>query len=151
MSRKLFAMVFGLIILALGLLSCSGSGTQTAFFGQEEPASIPDVPEQYTGLRNPYVEDPDEIAAGEILYEANCAACHGVTGEGDGPASGGISPPPGNLASRHPTMSDSYVFWRISEGGLMEPFNSIMPGWKGLLDEQSIWQIITYMRTMVVL
>jgi mono/diheme cytochrome c family protein len=33
----------------------------------------------------------------------------------------------------------------------MEPFNSIMPGWKGLLDEQQIWQIIAYIRTMVVL
>ena len=61
MSRKLFALFFGLVMLTLSLVSCAGSGTQTAFFGQEEPASIPDVPEQYTGLRNPYVEDPDQV------------------------------------------------------------------------------------------
>jgi hypothetical protein len=48
-------------------------------------------------------------------------------------------------------LSDAYLYWRISEGGLMEPFNSIMLGWKGMLDEQSIWEIISYVRTMVVL
>jgi mono/diheme cytochrome c family protein len=48
-------------------------------------------------------------------------------------------------------MSDAYLYWRISEGGLMEPFNSLMPGWKGMLNDQNIWKIITYIRTMIVL
>ena len=144
-------LLFGLMILMLFLASCSGTETQTGFFGGEESPTRPEVPEAYDGLSNLYVDDPDQIAAGKILYEANCSACHGITGEGDGPASGGLNPPPGNLALRHPSMSDSYMFWRISEGGLMEPFNSIMPGWRGLLDELSIWQIISYIRTMVVL
>ena len=143
--------LFGLMILMLFLAACSGSETQTGFFTDEESPTRPDVPEAYDGLRNPYVNDPDQIAAGEILYEANCSACHGVTGEGDGPASGGLNPPPGNLALRQPVMSDSYMFWRISDGGLMEPFNSVMPGWRGLLDEEGIWQIISYIRSMVVL
>ena len=68
-----------------------------------------------------------------------------------GPPPVEINPPPGNLALRHPSMGDPYIYWRISEGGLMEPFNSIMPGWKGLLDEEEIWQIISYVRTMIVL
>lgn len=151
MSRRTLLVFSCLIIIAFSLAACGASETPTAFFGEQEPAKRPDVPEEYTGLRNPYVNDPAQVALGEILFEANCSACHGATGEGDGPASGGLDPQPGNLALRHPNMGDSYMFWRISEGGLMEPFNSIMPGWKGLLDEESIWQIISYVRTMVVL
>jgi mono/diheme cytochrome c family protein len=30
----------------------------------------------------------------------------------------------------------------------MDPFYSLMPAWRGLLDEEEIWQIITYVRTM---
>ncbi len=151
MSRKFFAAYLGLVIAALALASCSASETPTSFFGEQEPITRPDIPEQYSGLGNPYIDDPAAISAGETLYEANCSSCHGLTGEGDGPASGGIEPPPSNLALRQASLSDAYLYWRISEGGLMEPFNSIMLGWKGMLDEQSIWEIISYVRTMVVL
>jgi mono/diheme cytochrome c family protein len=151
MSRSTLITLLGLMIIALSITACGSQETQTPFFGDESAEIQFEIPEAYDGLRNPYVNDPEQILAGELLFEANCASCHGITGEGDGPASGGINPPPGNLAARHPSMSDSYMYWRISEGGLMEPFNSIMPGWKGLLDEESIWQIISYVRTMVVL
>lgn len=143
--------LLGLLIIAVSIAACGSQETQTAFFGEESTEIQFEIPEIYDGLRNPYVNDPEQILVGEQLFEANCASCHGITGEGDGPASGGINPPPGNLAARHPSMSDSYMYWRISEGGLMKPFNSIMPGWKGLLDEESIWQIISYVRTMIVL
>lgn len=151
MYRRFLAFYLGLVIAALGLAACGASETPTSFFGEEEPITRLDIPEQYSGFRNPYIDDPTAISAGETLYEANCSACHGLTGEGDGPASGGIVPPPGNLALRQANMSDAYLYWRISEGGLMKPFNSIMPGWKGMLNEESIWEIISYMRTMVVL
>ncbi len=35
-----------------------------------------------------------ELARGAALYQANCAACHGATGHGDGPAGAALSPPP---------------------------------------------------------
>jgi mono/diheme cytochrome c family protein len=151
MCRNLRAVISCLIFLGFLLAACGGSETPVPFFGEEDTGIRPEIPEAYQALSNPYANDPDQIAAGEILYEANCAACHGITGEGDGPASGGLNPPPGNLALRHPTMGDGYMYWRISDGGLMEPFRSIMPGWRGLLDEDEIWQLISYIRTMVVL
>lgn len=151
MPRRL-GVVLGLgVLFLLGLTSCGGSTTPTSFLLDQEPEQGPQVPEQYSGLHNQFIDDPEAVAAGQELFEANCSACHGVTGEGDGPASGNLNPPPANLAERQPNLSDAYLFWRISEGGLMEPFNSIMPGWKGLLDEEQIWQIIAYIRTMIVL
>jgi hypothetical protein len=45
-------------------------------------------------------------------------------------------------------LSDDYLHWRIAEGGMMRPFNSVMPSWKGILSEDQIWMIITYLRTL---
>jgi mono/diheme cytochrome c family protein len=39
-----------------------------------------------------------ELSAGKSLYRANgCETCHGVRGQGDGPAGAGLNPPPRNL------------------------------------------------------
>ncbi len=43
---------------------------------------------------------PELLAAGKATYEGSaggCAACHGVTGEGNGPVAFAIKPPPRNL------------------------------------------------------
>ncbi|MBE9473492.1 MAG: c-type cytochrome [Chloroflexi bacterium] len=150
MERRFNLLFVALISILLGLSACGGTATQNSLFGEDDPVKKTGEPEEYADLANPYTGDPDAIAEGEILYQANCSSCHGYTGEGDGPASARLDPKPKNLAQNQPNLSDSYLFWRISEGGLMEPFNSIMPGWKGLLRDERIWQVITFLRTMIV-
>lgn len=39
-------------------------------------------------------EKAPDLARGASLYQANCAACHGATGHGDGPAGKALDPPP---------------------------------------------------------
>jgi cytochrome c553 len=142
-----------LLVTIVGLLmilpACSGIDSEDSFLIEEDVDRNPAPPEAYSGRVNPFNDEPEAIAEGEILYRANCSSCHGITGEGDGPASGGLDPPPQNLAVRQPNLSDAYLFWRISEGGLMNPFNSLMPGWKGLLSEERIWQVLAYLRTLI--
>ncbi len=141
-----------LIFISLGLSSCGGISTQDSLLLAEgNEVRNPEVPEEYLGLANAYVGDPEAIAEGEKLFQANCSSCHGNTGEGDGPASAGLDPKPKNLAENQSNLSDSYLYWRISEGGLMDPFNSLMPGWKGIMSEEKIWQVIAFIRTMLVL
>ncbi len=133
----------------LVLSACSGPNPEESFFAEEELDRVPNPPEEYAGRVNPFSDDPEAIAEGELIYRANCSSCHGLTGEGDGPASGNLDPPAQNLAERHTNLSDAYLFWRISEGGLMDPFNSLMPGWKGLMNEENIWLVIAYIRTLI--
>lgn len=147
MINKLNFLVL-LISMVLFLTACGIPATPEAFFGGEEFNEKPDPPEQFADLSNPYDGDPEMIAKGDVLYEANCSSCHGPNGEGDGPAGAGLEPEPENLARNQPDLSDSYLFWRISEGGLIEPFNSLMPAWKGLMSDEKIWQVVSYLRTL---
>jgi mono/diheme cytochrome c family protein len=114
---------------------------------QESPGV---VPAEFANLENPLEGNPQAIQSGNEAYDALCVQCHGEEGKGDGPAGQGMDPPPGNLAdaTRMATLSDGYLFWRISEGGAFDPFISLMPAWGTLLSETEIWELVTYIRTL---
>ncbi len=38
-----------------------------------------------------------DLGKAAVLFQANCAACHGIQGRGDGPAAKGMEPPPSNF------------------------------------------------------
>ncbi len=103
----------------------------------------------YQNKKNPYQSNSVAILkAGKILYETNCAICHGTTGVGDGPAGANLTPKPANIAAfaKMPMATDSYLNWTISEGGA--PIKSPMPAFKSQLSEKEIWKIITYLRRL---
>ena len=106
------------------------------------------IPPAYAGLTNPVPPNQGSLARGAEIYNTNCVACHGDSGMGDGPAAAGLNPAPAPIAHTSLMLGDSYLFWRISEGGAMKPFNSTMPSWKATLDEQARWDVINYIRAM---
>lgn len=108
------------------------------------------APESYAKLTNPLANDPEAAASGKVIFEAQCAVCHGLQGHGDGTAAAALKPQPANLADRKmlDSLSDGYLFWRVSEGGAMAPFNSGMPAWKATLSEEQRWQVISYIRLL---
>lgn len=109
-----------------------------------------DAPEEFASLSNPLAGDDEALAAGETIFETYCVTCHGPEGRGDGPSAAGLDPKPANLADNMmmPTLSDGYLFWRVSKGGGIDPFNSAMPRWEQALSETKRWQVITYVRTL---
>ena len=85
------------------------------------------------------------IVEGGHVYQADCAACHGVAGWGDGPAAAGLRPPPANLTAKHTgdhTAGDLY--WWVSRG---IP-GSAMPGFDGRLPPEARWDVINYIRLL---
>ena len=103
---------------------------------------------QYANKSNPLRATAENLAAGEKLYQADCATCHGATGLGDGPAAKGLNPPPANIAatSRMPMTTDPYLYWTIAEGGV--PLHTAMPPFKSVLTDEQIWKIILYVRRL---
>ena len=130
-----------LVALSVFLLTACGSSSSTSS-DQNETGTLATVPAEYAGKTNPL--GADAAAAGEKAFLANCQMCHGPQGHGDGPAGGSLDPKPKNLAVLQENAGDDYLFWRISEG---KPGTS-MVAWKGILTEEQIWQIVSFIRTL---
>lgn len=161
-----------IMILGFGLAACGGTASEETISTEEEVTIVETatsespsrmgmgpgsgmmerhrapIPSEYAGLANPVPADDESLARGSELYSANCATCHGDGGMGDGPAGEALDPAPAAIAHTSQMMGDDYLFYRISEGGAFEPFNSSMIAWKSVLDEESRWDVISYVRAL---
>ncbi len=142
--------ILGALLLVLLLAGCGSAVDSEESGPQVVQAETGAVPEQFANLVNPLEGDSASIQRGEEAYHALCVQCHGEGGLGDGEAAQGMQPPPGNLANpaKIATFTDGYLFWRISEGGAFDPYNSMMPAWGTLLSETEIWELVSYIRTL---
>lgn len=92
----------------------------------------------------------EQASKGMNLYRDNCMHCHGVDGRGTGPLAKSLEHPPADLTNHFHAAAgkgDQYLFWRISEGGTVEPFigmKSAMPAFKGTLSEEERWSTLSY-------
>jgi mono/diheme cytochrome c family protein len=104
------------------------------------------VPVEYRSQSNPYPNVTKAITDGGAVYRANCVACHGPNGRGDGDAGLDLVPSPALLSEMMDKQGtvDEYLLWTISEGG--KPFDTAMPAFKNRLTENQIWQVIIYLR-----
>ncbi len=98
---------------------------------------------------------PASLAEGKRLYEANCAACHGKTGAGDGQFADemkaiyekthdehGIQPPtdfsdPEHLLEAKPAILQG----KLLRGGM----GTGMPMWGDVFTEQQTWDVVAYL------
>lgn len=106
------------------------------------------VPAEYAGLVNPVTATEEVLANGEELYVTYCTVCHGETGMGEGAAGQTLVPVAAPVAQTSQMLGDDYLYWRVSEGGTMDPFNSAMPPWEGTLSEADRWAVITYIQSL---
>jgi mono/diheme cytochrome c family protein len=112
------------------------------------------VPPEYRGAHVPAFvwTNARMLARGQEIYAARCAVCHGDAGDGKGPAGVALPLKPPDLrdAKMVGEMAGNYWFWRVSEGGLVEPFKSAgstMPAWKDDLSVEERWAVIAYQHT----
>jgi copper transport protein len=94
---------------------------------------------------NPVPPDSQSIAAGQALFAANCAACHGETGKGDGPVGLTLNPRPADL-TQHAipgVHTDAQLFEWITNGFP----GSQMPAFKSTLSDTDRWNLVNFMRT----
>jgi high-affinity iron transporter len=85
---------------------------------------------------------PPDMEQGAHLFADNCAACHGATGRGDGPAAAALNPKPANFHSDE-VMSGLTPFKAFNvvrfgvKGTAMVPFDK--------LDEKQRWALAFYL------
>jgi mono/diheme cytochrome c family protein len=136
-----------------------------------EPRATPRAPDSHYRLANPLPATAENLEQGRLVYlrdaePASCAGCHGVNGDGTGPAGRGLAPPPRNFTCAE-TMSeipDGQLYWVLQHGageyhgpptqgaqqierpGRGSPFGG-MRGQDRLSDGE-IWQVVTYIRSL---
>jgi mono/diheme cytochrome c family protein len=67
---------------------------------------------------------PEQLEAGQAVYAAECAACHGEAGQGDGPEAAGLSTPVPDFTDQAYMVGRSQAdfFALVSGGDALHPF-----------------------------
>ncbi len=83
---------------------------------------------------------PEDLDTGEDLYQANCAACHGDTGRGDGPqATADVL----DLTSREVTAAQSQRAWFDALDATRETSHASAAA----LSDEERWAVLDYVRS----
>jgi glucose/arabinose dehydrogenase len=95
-----------------------------------------DAPASAKAQKNPYAGQQAAADAGEQVYERNCLACHGKTGQGTGNV-------PSLVDGKLHGVTAGEIFWFVTKGDK----DNGMPSWAAL-PEQKRWQVVTYVESM---
>jgi len=115
------------LIVGIGLVGFSVFGGATPLSGEANP-----VPGTVTS-----------VDTGNRLYQANCAACHGVDGEGGGPLANTTPIQPPSLKAHLSQHTDGDLFYWITNG-----LPGGMPAWAATLSPTDRWNVINYLRAI---
>ena len=100
------------------------------------PAGADDLPPA-----NPYSGDAKAINSGKSWYRGVCAACHGGKADGAGERGNGADLRKYDRGFKH--------FVQVVLNGQQTAGRSqVMPAWKGVIDEKTIYEIGAYLETL---
>lgn len=141
-----------LLILALPIASATaqsddGPPRWAANIARKQHVIMRGLPVAYVRLGDPTTATPSKLRRGAAIFDKHCSSCHGWNGQGAGPEAFALVPAPADLewlAGTPKKKSDPYMYWAIAEGG--QQFESDMPAFKGTLNKNDIWAVITYIR-----
>jgi mono/diheme cytochrome c family protein len=90
----------------------------------------------------------ETIAKGKSLYQANCTACHGESGKGDGPGAGVLKPPPRDHTDYGymSKLTDKEIADVIRMGGAMKG-RPLMPSHPAITGA-AMDSLVAYIRTL---
>ena len=94
------------------------------------------VPDADRKRVNPFDGNQEAVAAGGVLFQNNCAKCHGSDAAGKHNR-------PSLRSERVAHATDGELAWLLKNGSLWKG----MPSWSSL-PEQQRWQIIAYLRSL---
>jgi cytochrome c-550 PedF len=131
-----------LVVVSVGLLMLAGAGSALGH------GDVAPQPVDTTGLKplgdkwlteNPYRGDPVAIKIGAHGYTQNCARCHGIDA-----ISGGIAP---DLRKLDPGVDGDEWFIQLTRKGYTQNGVNKMPAFEGVLNQEAMWAIRTWLDT----
>ena len=110
-----------------------------------------DTPPEIVEAKNPVLLDASKKAYYAKQFKANCARCHGATGDGGGDDAASQPVPPANFRDRAlmATRSDGQLYWQILRGGApRSEMPAFGPGSDKSWSEEKIWGMVAFLRTL---
>jgi mono/diheme cytochrome c family protein len=136
------------VVLALALMGFVGmradnppSKIETIVAGHAMDASVARAAPK---IKNPVMADEVNLAAGAKLYREHCALCRGDPAHPKATLADSLNPPAPQFMNDMADMPENQNFYILQHGIRW----TAMPGWKSLLSEQQIWQLVAFLSHM---
>ena len=97
-------------------------------------------PPSFDPAQVPEPQRPPVAELGAASYTQNCAPCHGVSGDGDGPAGAAADPTVFSDPAESWERSPAELFF-VTKFGRIE---NLMPPWRNSMSDEQIWQAVYY-------
>ena len=102
----------------------------------------------------PYL-DEQRVSAGKIVYDSNCASCHGAALEGQPNwqkrSSTGYLPAPPHDETGHTWHHPDQMLFEFTKYGPQRyagaDYKSAMPAYEGKLSDEQIWNVLAFIKS----
>lgn len=95
-------------------------------------------------IPNPEQPTDQNLIEGASIYLKRCSVCHGDPANPESPLAKTLYPPPPQFMTDTPDMEENENYYIILHGIRWTG----MPGWKNVLRDQEIWQVVTFLSHM---
>ncbi|HXH11281.1 MAG TPA: c-type cytochrome [Alphaproteobacteria bacterium] len=150
MTTKRLAVALTLLILAGSPISMGGS-LRT---GPSAKLVLPPYDVGEPDYEPALATDRVDTARGAKLFALNCARCHGLQGDGQGPVGYLLHPPPRDFTKGIYKIRSTYTGQLPTDRDLFRAITlglpgSGMPAWKDKLSQEERWQLVHYLKTFL--
>jgi mono/diheme cytochrome c family protein len=138
-------LALGLVFALLGFVNMRADNPpfhlETSIAGHAMDASVARAASK---LINPVAADEANLVAGAQLYRDHCTLCHGDPVNPKAPLNDALNPPAPQFMEDKADMPENQNFFILQHGIRW----TAMPGWKNVLSDQELWQLVTFLAHM---
>ncbi len=141
---KTASALFALLATTIVLLAPTSSSARSS----NDEARLYKSSQDSMGAVIAKAEPEGDPKKGMEVFQANCAACHGPEGKGNGPAAAALDPKPRNLSDADyvSKLNNEHLVKVITDGGASVGKSPMMAAWGGILSKNDILNVIAYIR-----
>ncbi len=144
-ATMILILALGLFFALTGFVSMRAdnppSKLETTLAGRAMDAS---VARAATKVANPVTADETNLVAGARLYRDHCTLCHGDPAHPKSLLANSLNPPAPQFMNDMPDMPEHHNYYILQHGIRW----TAMPGWKNVLTDQQIWQLVSFLSHM---
>jgi len=143
-----------LIAMLLAVSGCGPGKQATSASGKGEaaaPAKVTRVSFSDLAVAPKPDVTPQLLERGKAVYGQNCAACHGIKGDGNGDAAAFLLPKPRNFVEAKYKLRSTPTGQLPTDGDLFRSVSLGLPGtpmppWKHSLSDEDRWAVVEYIK-----